>query len=182
MSAKYRFQFQSDDKHRPLPHKLILAQRETETPAHVLLKLFGYLLFYREHLQIEPRVDRDDLPFEPDLLELDYTLRPVLWVECGDCSVEKLDRLAVKVPAAALWVLKRSVPEAEHLMHLMARHELRRNRYRIVGLDAAMFTEVSGLLTLRTDVYWLRGGFDPPNMQFEFNGLWFDTDFRVWTF
>jgi hypothetical protein len=34
----------------------------------------------------------------------------------------------------------------------------------------------------RNEVFWLRGEFDPPNMQFDFNGLWFDAPFTVLKF
>ena len=54
MSGKYSFHLQSADPRRDLPSRLIIGQRETETPAHVLLKLLGYLLFHRARLQIEP--------------------------------------------------------------------------------------------------------------------------------
>ena len=41
------------------------------------------------------------LAYVPDVVQLDYELRPKLWVECGECTVQKLDRLAVKVISTA---------------------------------------------------------------------------------
>jgi len=102
MAGKYSFHLSSADPRRALPGKIIIGQRETETPTHVLLKLFGYLLFFRERLQLEARLHDDNIPYLPDLVQFDYTLRAALWIECGECSVEKLDRLAVKVPEAAI--------------------------------------------------------------------------------
>ncbi len=182
MSAKYNFQLRSEERRRPLPGKIVIGQDDTETTTHVLLKLLGYLLFFRERLQIEARLDDDNIPFAPDLVQLNYELRPALWIECGECGVAKLDKLAVKAPDAEIWVLKPSVPDAEHLLQLMARHALRRNRYQVLGLDGDMFNELTGLLQTRNEVFWVRGHFDPPQMQFEFNGLWFDAPFRVWRF
>jgi len=182
MSAKYSFQLRSSTGRQDFPHKIILGQREIETPVQVLLKLLGYLLFFRERLQIEPRLDLDTIPFVPDLVELDYGLRPVLWVECGECTVTKLDRLAVKVPDAALWVLKRSPADAELLWQLMAKHELRRRRYRLIGFDAEMFDEVLATLQARNEVLWVRGSFDPAELQFDFNGLWFEASYQILEF
>ena len=182
MAAKYSFQLRSTDRRRELPHKIIVGQRETETEAQVLLKLFGYLLFYSPRLQLEPRLHDDNNPYQPDLIELDYELRPTLWVECGDCSLEKLDRLAVKVPEAALWVVRRSAGEAEQLLRRMTKAELRRDRYRIISVDEGMFEEAASLMRSRNEIVWVRGEFDPPNLQFDFNGLWFDAPFQVWTF
>ncbi len=182
MAGKFSFQLRSEERRRSFPHKLVIGQRETETNAHVLLKLIAYLLFFRERLQVEPRLDLDLIPYEPDLLQCDYELRPVLWVECGECGVAKLDRLAVKVPEAAIWVVKRSVEEAESLIQQMARAGLRRHRYHVIGLESDGFAELENLLTARNEVYWVCGGFDPPEMRFEFNGLWFELGFRMLRF
>ena len=102
MSAKYSFDLESQERRRALPPKIILGQRENESARHVLLKFLAYVLFFRERVQIEPRLHDDSIPFEPDIVALDYSLHPVLWVECGDCGVPKLDKLAVKVPEAEI--------------------------------------------------------------------------------
>jgi uncharacterized protein YaeQ len=182
MSGRYAFTLKSEERRRPLPGKIIIGQHATETQKHVLLKFIGYLLFFREQIQLEPRLVDDNIPFIPDLIAFDYTLRPTLWVECGECSVAKLDRLAVKVPDAEIWVIKRSVQETEDLWRAMAKAELRTNRYGLVALDPAMFDEMAGLLTQRNELTWFHGSFDPPTLQFEFNGLWFDSDFKVLMF
>lgn len=182
MSGKYAFSLKSEERRRPLPTKIIVGQRETETERHVLLKFLAYLLFFREGIQIEPRLHDDNIPFQPDVIAFDYTLRPTLWVECGECSVAKLDRLAVKVPDAELWVIRRTLGEVETLVRAMAKAELRTNRYGLIAVDEEMFDEMGRLLTQRNELTWFTGGFDPPNMQFEFNGLWFDAPFHVQRF
>ena len=148
----------------------------------MLLKLLSFLLFYRDRLLIEPRLDDDSIPFRPDLVELDYELRPTLWVECGQCSVQKLDKLAVKVPEADLWVIKRSGAEVEELLHGMRKGGLRRNRYRLLALDHDMFDELRQRLETRNTVFWVHGSLDPPVMQFDFNGLWYEMDCQAFEF
>ncbi len=182
MSGKYSFNLKSEERRRPLPAKIIIGQHETETAADVLLKLVGFLLFFRENIQIEPRLHDDNIPFIPDLLAVDYTLQPVLWVECGETSAARLDRLAVKVPAAEIWVVQRSRQEVDVLHQMMVRAELRTDRYGLVGLDPEMFDELLGLLAARNELTWFHGSFDPPTLQFEFNGLWFDAGFEVLRF
>ena len=142
MSAKYNFSFQSHEARRPLPAKLIIAQHETETIVHVGLKLLAFLWFARDRLQVEVNLHDDNIPFLPDLVQLDYEMRPALWVECGECSLSKLNKLAVKVPDAEIWIVKKSPADAEQLLRAMEREDLRRDRYRIVALDAAGFEEV----------------------------------------
>ena len=179
MSGKYSFDLKSEERRRPLPLKIIVGRKENEGVKHVLLKFMAFVLFYRERLQIEPRLLDDNIPFEPDVIQLDYSLRPALWVECGECSVSKLNKLAVKIPESEIWVIKSSTADVENLHRAMEKEELRRDRYGLLGLDSAMFDEMSGLLGTRNQLTWFSGDFDPPQMQFEFNGLWFDTSFSV---
>jgi uncharacterized protein YaeQ len=179
MSAKHTFHLQSQDKQRELPRKIIIGQQDTETIHHVVLKLFGYILFYRPRLQVEIDLQRDTLAFVPDLVELDYELRPKLWIECGECSMNKLHKLAVKLPDTEFWIIKKSEGAARELLKGMEKEEFRRNRYAIVGLDLAMFNEVCGLIQPRNEIFWVNASFDPPTMQFDFNGLWFDSPFTV---
>lgn len=182
MSGKYSFDLTSEERRRALPGKIIVGQKENEGVKHVMLKFMAYLLFFRERIQIEPRLPDDTIPFEPDVIQLDYSLRPALWVECGECSVSKLHKLAVKVPEAEIWVVKRSPIDAENLYRAMEKDELRRNRYGIVAFDPEMFDELCALLTPRNRLTWFSGAFDPPQLQFDFNGLWFDTSFTVLKF
>lgn len=183
MSAKYSFNLATEDRQRAdLPRKILIAQHQTETIAHVTLKLLAFLIFWRPRLALESNLHQDDIPFIPDIVQLDYTLRPALWVECGECSVAKLHKLAVKCHDAEIWVVKRSPAEAEQLRAAMKKAELREDRYSLLALDPGMFDELCGLVQARNDVTWFAGEFDPPRLQFDFNGLWFDAEFQVLRF
>ena len=183
MSAKYSFTLASEDRRRAdLPRKILIAQNDTETIAHITLKLLAFLMFWRPRLQLETNLHQDDIPFVPDLAQLDYQLRPALWIECGECSVAKLDKLAVKCHDAEIWVVKRSPAEVQLLVTAMRKAELREDRYDLLALDPEMFSEVCGLVQQRNDVTLYACEFDPPKLQFDFNGLWFDTEFRVTRF
>ncbi|MFA6544539.1 MAG: YaeQ family protein [Limisphaerales bacterium] len=180
MSAKYSFTLASEDKRRAdLPRKILIAQHQTETVAHVTLRLLAFLMFWRPRLQLESNLHDDDIPFIPDLVQLDYSLRPALWVECGECSVAKLHKLAVKCHDAEIWVVKRSAAEVEQLRLAMKKAELREDRYSLLALDAEMFNEVCGLVQQRNEVTLFACDFNSPKFQFDFNGLWFDAEFGV---
>lgn len=159
-----------------------MAQDYTETRTHLVLKLLAFLFFRRERLQLEARLADESIPYVPDLVQLDYEMRPVLWVECGECSVAKLDRLAVKAPEAVIWVVKRSPAEVERLLESMAKERLRRQRYHLLALDPEMVSELEGLLRPRNAVFWVAGQVDPPRLQIEFNELWFDGTFTACQF
>lgn len=179
MSTKFIFELKSEDRRRDLPRRLIIGLKENESVRHVVLKLLGFILFYRERLEIEGDVMNDNIPFEPDLVQLDYTLQPVLWIECGDCGVSKLHKLAVKVPEAEIWVLKPGTTEAQHLLAAIEKEELRRDRYQIIGFESEMIQELCNLVKPRNQILWVQGDFDPPALQFDFNGLWFDSSFLL---
>lgn len=180
MSAKYTFNLVSEDRRRAdLPRKILIAQHETETVAHIALKLLAFLIFWRPRLQLETNLHNDDIPFVPDLAQLDYELRPALWVECGECSVAKLNKLAVKCHDAEIWVVKKCPAEVEQLRLAMKKAELREDRYRLLALDPEMLSEVCGLVQQRNEVTLFACEFDPPKLQFDFNGLWFDAEFTV---
>ena len=179
MSTRFSFRLKSSDPRREFPHKLLLNQEYDELPEHVLHRLLGYLLFFRERLEITANLQNDNIPFRPDLVELDYQMRPILWVESGSNTTDKLARLATKAPDATLWILRASPEAADNLLHEMERAGLRRQRYQILAFVAVMMEEMLGLLEARNDVFWVQSSFDPPLLQFEFKGLWFDHEFSV---
>jgi len=196
MTGKYSFTLRTEDRRRPLPSKIIIGRQDTETIYHVGLKLLAYCYFFRDRLQIEPDLKNDNIPFVPDLAQLDYELRPALWIECGECGVNKLNKLAVKVPEAQIWVIKRSVTAAHELLRAMGRDELRRNRYHLLAFDQTVFEEFSALMTGRNQLLWYKTTVEPigspwsdnvapdneSEMHFDFNGLWFQMPFHLLNF
>jgi len=182
MSSRFAFHVETEDKRGGLPERVFIGRHEEETTADVLLKFLSLALFQRDRLEIGADLHDDNIRLVPDLVQLDYTMRPALWIECGEVTATKLDKLAVKVPESEIWVVKRSPDEIEPLLHEMAKHKLRRQRYHLLAFDAEMFDEALGSLSLRNEVFWVRGGFEPPTLQFDFNGLWFDGEFKVFEF
>jgi hypothetical protein len=179
MSAKYSFELKSEDRRRDLPHKLLLVQHPEETRELLLLKLLAYLLFFRDRILVEPHFDPDVVAFVPAVAATDFGGHARLWVECGLCPVTRLDKLAVKVPEAEIWIVLRSPEEVSMLIRAMSRAELRRDRYRLLTFDPAVFDEMAGLLTQRNHVVWVGGSAESGQMQLDFNGLWFDAELTV---
>lgn len=179
MSTKHSFRLTSAIQTHPLPGKVLIARRELLGPVDVLLRLLGLVIFSRDRLQMEPRLLDDNIPYVPDLIQLDYTLQPALWVECGVREINRLDKLAVKVHDAEIWVVLPSYAAVDDLTHQMARHKLRRNRYHLLGLDESMMAELTGLLANSNELTLHHLNLREPNLQFEFNSLWFEADFRV---
>lgn len=182
MSAKFTVRLASEIANHPLPPRLMLAQQPLEPFAHVLLKLLAAVIFSRDRLQMETRLEDDNIPFVPDLAQLDYEMRPVLWIECGETPAARLDKLAVKVPLAEIWIVQRSADELGVVQHEMERQHLRRNRYCLLAFDAALFDELLALLTNRNELTLFRLNLEEGQMQFDFNGVWFDAELVVTKF
>lgn len=195
MSSKYSFALRSEDRRRPLPEKLIIGRQDLESPWQVTLKMLAFCFFFRDRLQIDPDLKNDNIPFVPDLAQLDYSLNPVLWIECGECGVNKLNKLAVKVPEAEIWVVRKSLTDAHELLRAMGRDELRRNRYNLLAFDQTAFEEMSASMASRNQMTWYKTTVEvqpewqknvapdnEPELQFDFNGLWFQMPFHLLKF
>jgi uncharacterized protein YaeQ len=182
MVTKYVFNLRSEERRRELPAKLIVVQSADEDERVVLQRLFGYLILFRDRIQMQKDLHDDYIPFVPDLVQLDYQLQPVFWAECGECDPKKLNRLAVKIHEGEVWIVRSSRADTESLVHRMSKAGLRRKRDHLLTLDEEMIEEVLGELQARNDVTWYLGHFDPPSVQFEFNGLWFEAGFEVTEF
>lgn len=174
MSAKFNVRLASEIANHPLPPRILIAQEPGEPLAHVLLKLLAWVIFQRERLQIEPRLHDDNIPFIPDLVQLDYELRPALWIECGETPAARLDKLAVKAPFAELWVVLRSAEELTALKMEMRRLGLRERRYRLLAFEAAVFDELLALLADRNELTLYRLDWEERQFQLDFNGAWFE--------
>ncbi len=64
-----------------------------ESQRHVMMKLLSAILFYHEDLEIEASASQH---FKPDLVRLDEQSRPVQWIDCGQTSLQKLDKISSK--------------------------------------------------------------------------------------
>ena len=182
MQTKYSFQLKSEDKTRDFPHKALLTESEQQPAGQLLLKLLGYLLFFRERIQIDTRLPNSTFNFAPDIAALDYQLHPVLLIECGDCDTKKLNKLAIKAPEAEIWVLRSNEAEALDLLKRMKKDDLRTGRYKILAFEEEGFREMHELLSPKNEVMWVSVDWDLCSIQLDFNEVWFDLEFQVFDF
>ncbi|MBG87768.1 MAG: hypothetical protein CMO80_12810 [Verrucomicrobiales bacterium] len=178
MVSKFVFNLQSHDNRRDLPSKILIVQRSDEELEVVLIRLFAYLIFYRDRLQMEVDLHDDYIRFVPDLVQLDYQLQPALWVECAECTPTKLNKLAVKAHEAEIWAVKKSESEVEELRTQMTKAKCRTDRYGLMSLDEVVFGDVSRATKARNDVALYVCDFEDGVLQFDYNGIWHDMTFR----
>ncbi len=81
--------------HEPLEvygaqRRVFLRKKRGESIQHVAMKLVSCVLFYHEELLIEESIGQH---YKPDLVRLNEYEEPVQWVDCGQTSLQKLDKI-----------------------------------------------------------------------------------------
>lgn len=137
--------------------RIVLETREGEGLPHIVLKILAMAMFHDPGLQVEPSMDDDDR-FKPDLLLRSGDFRPALWVECGQCRVQKLDKITFRHYDARVIMLKRTAREARELME-RCRGEVRRlQAIEFIGFDSGFIENVATALTGKNDVVTVISG------------------------
>lgn len=139
--------------------KLVLELRENEGMRHLVLKILAMALYFDRKLQVEPSMD-DEERFEPDLLLRSDDYRPLLWVECGQCRVQKLDKVTFRHYDAKVIMMKATEREARDIA-TRCKGEVRRiQAIEFVGFDPGFVEAVGETLTGRNDIIAIISGDD----------------------
>lgn len=131
---------------------LTLHKRGGESRDHVVLKLLGALLIagpaVDEALAVEAPLRV--VGYKPDVVVVGDDGRPTAWVECGDVSVHKLDRLTRALGGdVVVQVLKKGEKPARDLRRAL--HDIARpSRVVVVGVDADGVDAVGEALNRRS--------------------------------
>ena len=89
--------------------KVILAGRPEETADHLAMKLAAFAMFLPEDPIVEPSPDHpalDGYEVRPDVCVLDDGGQIKLWIECGEVSINKIDKISRRLTGARIIVLK----------------------------------------------------------------------------
>jgi uncharacterized protein YaeQ len=139
--------------------KIVLELRDGESMQHIVLKILAMALFHDPKLLIEPTMDDEDR-FKPDLLIRSDDGRPATWIECGQCRVQKLDKVTFKHYDARFFVVKRYEREAREMLE-RCRGEVRRlHAVEFIGFDSGFVDRVADTLTGKNDVIAILSGND----------------------
>jgi hypothetical protein len=98
--------------------RLILTQGKEEPFDHVALRLAAFALFWTSEPKMELSPSHpalDSVEFRPDFLALNDAGEIVLWGECGNTSLNKLDKLTRRFPSARIVALRASEPEGKRM-------------------------------------------------------------------
>ncbi len=130
--------------------KRVLGADRSELPWHIALKLLGLLLFFEPQLQVERGIGWH---YKPDLLSLDPEGRVRLWIDCGNISVRKVDRVANKVGGAGRFaLLRRQRQDAELLLRSLEGRVRHPERVEVLHFDDGFVDRFAGALGTTNEI------------------------------
>jgi len=144
-TMKYTFNIYAEH----IPPKLVLSQAESESKAHIILKLLSYLMFYRQGIKIEHRVEQH---FKPDLVVEGDNFQPVLWVDCGDTAIRKLDKVATKNHNCEIYIVKENNHQISAYYQKAQKRVKRIERVRFICFDDGFVTALVNSLQRTNEV------------------------------
>jgi uncharacterized protein YaeQ len=137
--------------------RIVLETREGEGMPHIVLKVLAMALFHDAALQVEPSMDDEDR-YKPDLLIRSDDYRPKVWIECGACRVQKLDKVTFRHYDASVVLIKRTAREAREIMERCAGEVRRLHAIEFIGFDINFVENVADALTGKNDIVAIISG------------------------
>ncbi len=162
-----------------LPERLIVGRHDDESVVHVVLKALSFFIFYRERLQMGGHLHNENIPFIPDLLQLDYEGHPTFWAECGPSDPARIKKIVAKAPDAEVWWVRETTAEMEHMPQRLKKAGVRPGRVKFLGFPEELIETLCQCLQAKNDVFWMPADFDPPALQFDFNSEWVESPFEI---
>lgn len=129
--------------------KLVLVPQPEESREHLALRLSAFVLFWELNPKAELSMKNSalaDQEFRPDLIALGDGGDIALWVECGNVSLHKLDKLTRRYPYCHLVVLKATETEGKRLRRDVVEQVNRQDLIRILCWPQAPFQQWTGAL------------------------------------
>lgn len=88
---------------------VILAAKPEEKADHLAMKLAAFAMFLSRGPIVEPSTDHPGLvglDIRPDVCVMNEAGEISVWIECGEVSINKLDKLARRLPETRIVVIK----------------------------------------------------------------------------
>jgi hypothetical protein len=101
-----------------LSSKVLLVPKPEEKIDHLAMKLAAYAMFLPYAPVVEPSADHPSLygfDIKPDVLAIDEGGGIKIWIECGEVTVNKLDKVVRRLPQTRLIVIKAMMRQAKQL-------------------------------------------------------------------
>ena len=175
----YHVDLKSHDPTRQLPNHIEMIRHGWEEAIHLTLRLLSYAVLFEEDLQINGRPLNEDAPYQPSFGKWNLQGQCELWGECQPEDFKCIKKVATKTPSSKWVIAVSSESLAEEAVAALKRNKLRQGRFKVLYFDQELVDEMSEHLGRKNTLTWIHGEANPPIMQFDFNGLWFDSTYGV---
>lgn len=156
MPGEYIFEFEQWPR-------VIFSSFPGESTWHVSLKLLAYLIYRRRDPLVERPVGQR---FKPDLVVLKDDGRVRLWIDCGETSIRKLERVVARNPIARVVIIKDTVRHLEGYRALADQALRDTSRVLYLAPDNALIDGMAVAMRQRNRVRFAMG---PAGVQIELN-------------
>lgn len=102
--------------------RLVLVPKPEEKPNHLALKLAAFAMFLPYRPIVAPSANHPallGLDINPDVFSLNEAGEIENWIECGEVSINKLDKLTRRLGGARVVVIKETTAQAQRLREAM---------------------------------------------------------------
>ncbi len=124
--------------------KLVLTGQDSETQENLSLKLAAFVLFFDQNPMIDVSLKHPAITgqeFRPDLLCLTEFSETAAWIECGNVTTHKLDKLLRRNRNARIIIVKASVRDARNLRAAFKKNDIANSdRAEIYAFPEGTFT------------------------------------------
>ena len=156
MPGEYIFEFEQWPR-------VIFSSFPGESTWHVSLKLLAYLIYRRRDPLVERAVGQR---FKPDLVVLKDDGRVRLWIDCGETSIRKLERVVARNPIARVVIVKDTVRHLEGYRALADAALRDTSRVLYLAPDDALIDGMAAAMRQRNRVHFAMG---PAGVRIELN-------------
>ncbi|MFA6434686.1 MAG: YaeQ family protein [Elusimicrobiales bacterium] len=136
--------------------RILLVAKEEETVEHVALRLAAAILFFDREPALEAGPSHPavlDIGFYPDLLVTDDAGEAAVWIECGTVAVNKLTKVARRLRAARLVVLKESLEDGRRFREVVKKEVSKGEKIEIWAWPKEEFAKWVAALKESTHVF-----------------------------
>lgn len=141
---KFTVSFSLEKEGRTHQEKRVLASHPSEVRWHIALKVLGLLLFADLRPQVEEGVGWH---YKPDLVAFGPLGEVSLWVDCGNISARKVDRVSRWLGSPGrFFVLERDEGEGRELARVIARKVRHPDRVTVHYFDEGVVDDLAAHL------------------------------------
>lgn len=173
----YHFDLKSHDPDRIFPEHVEIVRHEWEEGRHLVLRLLAFVVAFENGMEINGRPLSEDAPYQPAFGSWDLENHPLVWGECEPEDYKRIKKISTKAPGCQLLLSVSSESIATDSLAALKRQKLRQGRYRILFFAPDVVQEMIDHLGRRNEFTLIHASQQPPSLQFDFNGLWFDSSY-----